>query len=387
MRRPVVIALALGACGFSVRTAPGGDDDPIDAPAVQDAPIDGPNGPDGMPFAGPYRRALEVVDARVTGGPHTDFAVYFDTTQDWLRTRANGGLVTRADGNDVWFSMSASPAAQALVHEVERYTPDNGRYAAWIKVPALEAATTVFIHYGDPARNVAPMGTAVWPGYVGVWHATNGIADSTGNSTNINISSVTNGNGKLVDGRVFDGNQSTISVGSANAIDDVFAGGGTAQAWIRATSWGETENGRIFSKGETAGWVFSTSDGSLAFANGFTGTDGLWLTQSAVLSLNTWHHVVVTYSRTSVSNVPTFYVDGRPVAVNVGDTPSGNVQSDSVFNLRIGNNEVNSRAFHGTLDELRVFDSIRSDAWIATEYANQSEPAMFWTIGPEQPDL
>lgn len=387
MRRPVVIALALGACGFSVHTNAGGDDAPGDASGVRDAPTDGPNGPDGMPFAGPYRRALDVVDARVTGGPHTDFAVYFDTTQDWLRTRANGGLVTRADANDVWFSLSGSPNAQALAHEVERYTPDTGRYAAWIRVPSLEPSTTLFVHYGDPTRNVAPAATMVWPGYVGVWHGTNAISDSTGTNTAVAITAVTDGTGKLVDGRVFDGDQSSISVGSASAIDDVFAGGATAQAWIRATSWGESGAGRIFSKSETAGWVFSTSDGYLAFGNGFTTRDGLWLSSERVLTLDTWHHVVATYSRTTTTNVPTFYVDGQPVVVNVSDTPSGNVRSDAPANLRIGNNDSNTRAFHGTLDELRVFDGIRTDAWIATEYANQNAPSMFFTLGPEQPDL
>ena len=39
----------------------------------------------------------------------------------------------------------------------------------------------------------------------------------------------------------------------------------------------------------------------------------------------------------------------------------------------------------GTIDELRIASTARSAGWIATEFANQSSPATFYTVGAEQP--
>jgi hypothetical protein len=39
---------------------------------------------------------------------------------------------------------------------------------------------------------------------------------------------------------------------------------------------------------------------------------------------------------------------------------------------------------HATLDEVRIARVGRPLAWIATEYANQSSPATFYSVGPEQ---
>src|SRR5690606_34119219 len=39
--------------------------------------------------------------------------------------------------------------------------------------------------------------------------------------------------------------------------------------------------------------------------------------------------------------------------------------------------------FDGTLDEVRLSKSIRSDAWIAAEYANQNAPGTFVLVGDE----
>jgi hypothetical protein len=39
---------------------------------------------------------------------------------------------------------------------------------------------------------------------------------------------------------------------------------------------------------------------------------------------------------------------------------------------------------NGTLDEVRLATVDRSDGWIATEYANQSSPQTFYSVGPEE---
>jgi hypothetical protein len=39
---------------------------------------------------------------------------------------------------------------------------------------------------------------------------------------------------------------------------------------------------------------------------------------------------------------------------------------------------------NGTLDEVRLSSTERSAGWVATEFANQKEPATFYTVGSEQ---
>jgi hypothetical protein len=39
---------------------------------------------------------------------------------------------------------------------------------------------------------------------------------------------------------------------------------------------------------------------------------------------------------------------------------------------------------NGAVDEVRIANRVRSAAWIAAEQANQSAPAAFYTLGPEE---
>jgi hypothetical protein len=52
-------------------------------------------------------------------------------------------------------------------------------------------------------------------------------------------------------------------------------------------------------------------------------------------------------------------------------------------NLRLGSNANNTEYWVGYLDELRVSDTARSVAWIATEYNNQDRPSTFYSLGTE----
>jgi hypothetical protein len=40
---------------------------------------------------------------------------------------------------------------------------------------------------------------------------------------------------------------------------------------------------------------------------------------------------------------------------------------------------------NGIVDEVRIADTARSAAWIAAEFANQSDPAGFYRVGDEEP--
>jgi hypothetical protein len=331
---------------------------------------------------------LDIDDARVIGGPHTDFPVLVSITAPWLRTVANGGSVVRAEGFDIHFSSDQGGTTQ-LAHEIERYAADTGTLIAWVKLPTLAADSVLYLHYGDPALTTDPQNVhAVWSGgYEAVLHL-GAIADSVGKNTQ--LSSATSGAavGAIDTALAFDGAENNLDIGSAAAIDNLFAAGGTAGAWFFAETWGEQLHGRIFDKGHVSGWSLWVNNDERAASVGFlhgttTGGWGYWNTAANTVSLNAWHHVAVVFNKASSANDPVFYVDGSLVTSALLDAPNAGMVSDASQGLRSGNSPGLDRAFDGVLDELRLSSVGRSAGWIATEAKNQAEPAMFFAIGPE----
>lgn len=385
MDRAVLLA-ALAGCGFQHGLIPGadggsnggrsdgaasGDDARTDGGAAQTAHV----------------RLLDIDDTRVTGGPHADFPLLVSVTQPWLRTTALGGEVARADGFDIYFSADQAGATR-LAHEVEVYTPATGTLVAWVKIPSLSPQSVVYLHYGDPSLTSDPQNVhAVWSGgFAGVYHQ-RALVDSTGNSTQLQAATSGSAAGQIDLATTFNGVDNQIDLGSAAAIDNVFTGGGTAEAWFYARTWGENGFGRIFDKGHVSGWSLTVDNtdapASVVFLHGTTtGGWGFWTANNSV-TLNAWHHVALVYDKGSTGNDPAIYIDGRTVTVTRDTGPNAALVSDATVSLTEGNRAALDRTFDGYLDELRLSSTSRSAGWLATEVKNQAEPALFFAIGPE----
>ena len=122
-----------------------------------------------------FRRLIDITDAQVSAGPHANFPVLSSMTLTDLRTTANGGDVTDAQGDDIIFT--DGDGATQFAHEVETYTATTGALIAWVRVSSMAAASTFYIYYGNSAvttfqGNVVSSGvTGVWDAnYKGVWH-------------------------------------------------------------------------------------------------------------------------------------------------------------------------------------------------------------------------
>lgn len=187
-----MLVVLLSACSFHAGTLQGVDDangpDDTGGSGSDDADpdLDAAIGEgaasgfaSGLTSASIHRRMVDLVDAQVAGGPHTDFPLLVSLATTWLRTTANGGEVASASGFDIHFSADALGAVP-LAHEIETYLPTTGVLVAWVKVPALAAATVIYIHDGDPSITASTeTPTAVWSnGYELVMHL-DGTADST----------------------------------------------------------------------------------------------------------------------------------------------------------------------------------------------------------------
>src|SRR3989338_7220307 len=85
--------------------------------------------------------------------------------------------------------------------------------------------------------------------------------DASGNKNNGTLTGgptwVDEKRGKAIN---FDGVNDYVNVGSATSIDNIWANGGTASAWIYPRSYGQNSRGRIFDKIKS-----TTEDGWLLF--------------------------------------------------------------------------------------------------------------------------
>lgn len=379
-----VLVAVVGACSFRsgsvpVDTAAGSQDAAGEPDSMHTPPGDGTL--DGT-VPSSLVRSLDITDAEVAGGPHTDFPLLVSLSASWLKSTAHAGDVARDDGFDIYFSADQLGVTR-LAHEVEVYDPATGDLVAWVKVPSLTAASVLFIHYGDTTVTTSQQNpTAVWSaGYALVDHL-GSDSDATTNNT-IAGSGATAASGKIGSARSFDGVSSSVSAGSNVAIDDIWAAGGSAEAWLYANSYGGGSRGRLFDKGDTSGWSFFVCDDqytskSISFVQGGS-SYGQWHGASNAVSTGAWHHVAVDYDKSSTANNPTVYVDGVAITMTETFSPSG-IVSDQAATLVIGNNPSLTRTFDGILDEVRLSSVTRASDWILTEYHNQSDPAAFYTV-------
>ena len=356
----------LVGCGFSASLPSGAQ--PDGTPGSESAPGDGgfdtPNG------STVVTRQIDIVDGKVSGGPHADFPLLVVAP------------ITAAHPMGFDISFSADPAGVTkLAHEIEHYAA--GELVAWVKVPLLADATVLYLHYGDAAITTSQENrAAVWSaGYAAVWHM-NDVADSTAQNTTTDSGTVAAA-GKIAGARAFTADR--LTAGSATAVDNVFAGGGTAELWFRATAWGGNDLGRVFDKGPSntvVGMCHENVSAAFLVGRSFSNNPGNWCTPEGSLALNTWTHVAVVYDDSSAANVPLIYIDGVLQTVTAESTPSGNAVSEANAALAIGDRTIGERAFAGQLDEARLATVTRSAGWIVTTYENQRDPAAFVTIAP-----
>lgn len=169
----------------------------------------------------------------------------------------------------------------------------------------------------------------------------------------------------------FDGSDDVVTVHSNDKISNIFKEGGTIASWIYLEDWGEGNLGRIVDKSNSTnaanGFSFLVSDSGdeLRFSRGFSTSRGRWDAPDSSLSLNTWHHVAVTYDENSSSNDPRLFIDGVSVTVTESTSPSGTATTDTSLALNIGNYSDGSRTFDGLIDDVRLYDRILQDHEIA----------------------
>ena len=138
----------------------------------------------------------------------------------------------------------------------------------------------------------------------------------------------------------------------------------TLETWIKTTDTGV--------KG-----IFGKQAYQLLYGAGrFRAADATDVTVTASTPVNdgNWHHLAATASASGIASI---YVDGAP---------SGNVASGHTLLATGADPLIAGSPMKGSLDEIRISNSVRSADWIAAGFNNQNSPGTFYSIYPENAD-
>ena len=226
---------------------------------------------------------------------------------------------------------------------------DNGyRYVAW----AWKADDNEPTIFGGPAK--------------AVYKFEDNVNDVTGNFNGSASSVAYTSSGKFNKAAVFNGTSSYINIGDNDFKDSRFS----ISTWIYVTS---TVNGQTIYNGydeqpnEAAGTLIRLDSNNKVQVNGWNppSTYGGEVKSNSSLSLNTWHHIVVTLQHGSIK----IYIDGNIDA-------SGSISSfgyHSTHNFIIGAHKKTGQSasnfFNGRLDQFRYYRGIISDLGAKALYA------------------
>lgn len=254
----------------------------------------------------------------------------------------------------------------------------------WVLVtPVSSSADTLFyVSYDNASITVAQNTGSVGPTHV--WDANYQLVAHLVSNTSV-TDSTSNANTCTVNGTV-SSVTGQISLGtSTNGTAANFVGCG---AGVQVAAQAMTISGWVKANAGTVGWIINKNyDGSRApYGIGGPGAsipgmaffDGGWRNTGVTTNYRgdgLFHYVAGTYDGTILR----YFFDGTQDTTlsYSGSTGTGTGVTG------IGEYINNSEAMNGSLDEIRVSNSVRLPAWITAEYNNQKTSSTFLTVGAE----
>ncbi len=325
-------------------------------------------------FAGfGYKRSITIDHTKCGSSNSTDFPVLVYISDATFKTVSNGGHVNNSSGDDIIFYSDSSGTTQ-IASEIDGYDGTNGVLYAWVKVATLSSSvdTVIYVFYGNaspPSRTTNPWNS----NFVGVWHfgssSSLSLNDSTSTGANFTNSGVSASTGKINGAGSYNGTSNYMYQTPATALKPSSL---TVSMWIYDTNLTVAlpiSMGVSGAAAQTYGYYFSTSN--VYFNNN---NFGAYATSS--ISSSTWTHFVGT---TSGSGTVYIYKNGSQTA----GTAAAALNYTGVNQLVFGASNVPSNYLPGSLDEVRIMNTVVSQDWVTAEYNNTNSPGTFFTIGAE----
>ena len=345
-----------------------------------------------------FQRAIAIDHTKVPNTDQVNFPFLFNTTDPAFATTANGGHVTSSTGNDIFFSTDPNGLTK-LDHELEEYNPVTGQVIAWIRIPTLSHTTdtVLYVFYGNASITTSQQSpTGVWDSnYMGVWHVANNggqlsLADSTSNANNATNNGAISTAGKI-DGGMKTNGSTYATIGTPANLANLAQGNATFSAWVNTASG---VGGLIMGKDDpydSAGWELDLNANNNFYFEVSQQDRDFVLTSPGTIGNGTWSYVVATLSGSPSKFQGALYINGTPSIAGTGEGNWSGDDSAQTAYLGFANfvgyaaayGWGSSGSLNGSEDEFRISNVVRSPDWIATEYINQSAPAAFYTLYPE----
>jgi hypothetical protein len=327
------------------------------------------------------RKPLTINHTQVSGSSAiTGFPVLISLTDANLKAAA------KTDGSDILFT--AADGLTKLNHQIEQYNSATGQLTAWVNVPSISPAsdTTIFVYYGNPSASTQQNAAGVWDiNFKGIWHFAPGTAlnlsdSSLGGNNGVAVSSPTAASGKVGGAVHLSGSGQAVNVGHNSTLN--VGNSFTVEAWVNPASL-SSRFGLFTTRNINGAGSWQVEIGNDGNGNGGVALTGpstyIGDTSSGLLAVGSWAHVVV--SKNGAGDTAAIYVNGKPVSLVRHTTYSA---LDNTSNKFIGEGTTGGQFFNGTIDEVRLSNTVRTPAWIATEYNNQNAPGTFVTAGAQQ---
>lgn len=299
------------------------------------------------------------------------------------------------DGDDLVFI--ASDNSTQYNHEIEYYNNDSNYVNAsiWVNITTLahDSDTVIWMYYGNSSASNQEDVAGTWnSNYVIVQHlnesdstASNHYTDSTGYN---NHGTLTDGDGDSnsvsgVVGNAFDfsSDNDYILINDDNELD--IANDITLEAWVdkeTLVNWDCISFKCDPSDQDPMSWQFG------AASAGYGSNKALVLDYTDVGGWNThyydnvfdtaagWQYVAISFDDVNVR----LYEDGSKISTQA---ETDNMETSS-YDVYIGSLP-SGNGFIGVIDEFRVSDTTRSDAWIDATYNTINNVGTFITKGSE----
>ena len=337
-----------------------------------------------------FRKRISINKDQVSGSVNLlNFPVLISITDADLRYvkgQCHSNKLSSEAALDISFATVASPAV-ALKFQLDSYDPVSGKLNCWVNIPVLTAAgntaaaTAIYLYYGSTQMQEphAASSYATWPEFNRLWHMnldagpatvmnarSSLIADMAKGIGTMNANNFTAG--KIGTALKLNGSSEAMNV--QNDTSTTF----TISAWVKINRLDVEQV--LFSNDSLGGYVIRLNAlGKLTVDTRRTPLSGL-LSNSTMVDVvaNQWCYFVIQLNAQGRN----FFINGKPA----GSLSRPGFESSG--RLSIGRSKQNDRYFGGLIDELRYTNQIRSSDWIKTEYNNQNEPAIFYTVGLEE---
>ena len=291
-----------------------------------------------------------------------------------------------ANGSDLRFV--ASDNTTLLDHEIETWNP-SGTSEIWVRIPSIAASVDTgyfFMYFKNIAAADIQNKTGVWSNYWAVWHFNEDPAnaapqylDSTSGARNGTGSTGANLPTKVIAapiGYAVGLNTTPDFVQISGDLSVALGGNSTFSAWMRTTGNGTsaitntpglTGIGGTLGKANDIYFCWLKTGGYI----GLTATTGLDVVSAFTVNNGAWRHVSM--SRNSGTGAVKFYING----VLSGSGNSGTGTTTTYFD-KFGVIAGSNKEFTGDLDEVRIYNSVQTDAQIEADFKYMMNTHLFY---------